>query len=154
VQFTDDERFFELNPDAQAKLCQVLQDVVSGRSDVRQRLRRREQSLFHRRAPQRRPPVVHCDNQASSRYTVLEIDAEDSQGLLYRISRVISRAGHDVDLVLISTEGQRAIDVFHITQAGGKLSEVAQQQLTSDLLRMLEGTDEVAEGHRPAEQSG
>jgi [protein-PII] uridylyltransferase len=144
VQFTDDERFFELNPDAQDKLCQVLEDVVAGRSDVGRRLRRREQSLFHRRAPHRRQPVVHSDNQASSRYTVLEIDAEDSHGLLYRISRVISRAGLDVHLALISTEGNRAIDVFHITQAGNKLSEPAQRQLTDELLRMLEGSDEVA----------
>jgi [protein-PII] uridylyltransferase len=144
VQFTDDERFFELNPGGQKSLCSVLENVVAGRSDVRERLRRREQSLLHRRAPFRRPPVVHGDNEASSRYTVLEIDADDSQGLLYRISRVISRTGYDVHLVLISTEGHRAIDVFHITQGGAKLSEAAERQLASDLQHMLEGTDEVA----------
>jgi [protein-PII] uridylyltransferase len=144
VQFTDDERFLELNPDGRDKFCQVLDDVVAGRSDVRQRLRRRERSLFYRRTAQRRPAIVHCDNQASSRYTVLEINADDSHGLLYRISRVISQAGHDVHLVLISTEGHRAVDVFHITQAGAKLSEAAQRQLAADLQRMLEGSDEVA----------
>ncbi len=75
---------------------------------------------------------------------MLEIDADDSHGLLYRISRVISRAGHDVHLVLISTEGHRAGDVFHLTQDGAKLTDAAQRQLTTDLQRTLEGHDEVA----------
>ena len=43
----------------------------------------------------------------------------------------------DVDLVLISTEGQKAIDVFHITRGGAKLSEDAQAALKADLDRML-----------------
>jgi UTP:GlnB (protein PII) uridylyltransferase len=44
-----------------------------------------------------------------------------------------------VDLVLIATEGEKAIDVFHITKGGSKLTEAEQQELTSDLLRTLEG---------------
>ena len=61
-------------------------------------------------------------------------------GLLYRISRVISQHGCDVDLVLIATEGEKAIDVFHITKGGSKLTEAEQQALTSDLQRTLEGS--------------
>ena len=32
-----------------------------------------------------------------------------------------------MDLVLISTEGERAIDVFHITKAGAKLTEAEEK---------------------------
>jgi UTP:GlnB (protein PII) uridylyltransferase len=53
---------------------------------------------------------------------------------------VISAHGCEVDLVLISTEGEKAIDVFHITKAGVKLSETEQQALTTELQRTLEGT--------------
>jgi [protein-PII] uridylyltransferase len=144
VQFTDTERFFDLNPDGRDQFCEVLEEVLAGRAEVQQRLRRREQSPLHRRPMRARPPIVHADQQASSRYTVIEINAEDSLGLLYRISRVISQTGYDVHLVLISTEGHRAIDVFHITHAGGKLPEPAARQLETDLQRMLEGSDEVA----------
>ena len=35
--------------------------------------------------------------------------------------------------------GEKAIDVFHITKGGSKLTEAEQQVLTSDLLRTLEG---------------
>ena len=138
-QFTDAEKFLELNADAEAAIFAALNDVVSGRSSVTERLRGREQSLFHRRAP-RFTPVVHCDNQLSRRYTILEIVSDDALGLLYRISRTISEHECEVDLVLISTEGHKAIDVFHITKAGAKLSDAEQSGLSSDLQRMLEAS--------------
>ncbi len=141
-QFTDSERFLELNPDARDEFVAVLDNVVSGLVDVTARLRGREQSLVHRRPP-RVTPVVHCDNHASQRYTIVEIVADDALGLLYRISRVMSQQGCDVDLVLISTEGHKAIDVFHITQAGAKLSAAAQDALAARLQRLLEEDHEV-----------
>jgi UTP:GlnB (protein PII) uridylyltransferase len=51
----------------------------------------------------------------------------------------MSESGCEVDLVLISTEGRRAIDVFHLTVQGKKLSVDQQRQLTENLLRVLEG---------------
>jgi [protein-PII] uridylyltransferase len=138
-QFTDEERFLELNRDAHRQVLSVLQDVVSGKAEVTALLRGREQSVFQRKMP-RFSPVVRADNETSGRYTILDIIADNALGLLYRISRVISQHGCDVDLVLISTEGEKAIDVFHITKAGAKLTEAEQHALTSDLQRTLEGT--------------
>jgi [protein-PII] uridylyltransferase len=140
-QFTDQERFLALNAKARDQIFQVLEEVVSGRASVHARLRGREESLFHRRAL-RVKPVVHCDNQASRRYTILDIIADDALGLLYRISRVISQNGCEIDLVLIATEGHRAIDVFHITKAGAKLSDGDTLELSANLQRMLEGDHE------------
>jgi [protein-PII] uridylyltransferase len=137
-QFTDDERFLELNADAQTQVLEELEMVVAGRTDVTALLRGREQSVLHARTTPRLTPVVRADNSASPRYTILDIIAGNALGLLYRISRVISRHGCDVDLVLISTEGERAVDVFHITKGGKKLTEADQRALTSDLQRTLE----------------
>jgi len=136
-QFADSERFLELNAGARQQMFSVLNDVVSGRASVTERLRGRERSLFNRR-PRRVTPVVHADNTASKRYTIIDIIADDELGLLYRISRVMSQNGCDVDLVLIATEGHRAIDVFHITKAGRKLSEAEQVELSAHLQRVLE----------------
>ena len=152
-QFTDQERFLELNRGAREQLFGVLEDVVSGRTNVTERLRGREESLVHRRQA-RFTPVVHCDNQSSKRYTILDITADNALGLLYRVSRVISRHGCDVDLVLIATEGHKAIDVFHITKAGAKLSDSEQLALAARLQRTLERSDEVDQEHHPAEQGG
>jgi len=137
-QFADHEGFFRFNPGATPQFEKLLQDVVAGRQDVTALLQRKEGGLWHRRGPRRVSPSVYFDNEHSQRHTVLEIVAQDALGLLYRISRVISRHGCDVDLVLISTEGNRAIDVFHLTKAAAKLSEPAQMALKEDLERLLE----------------
>jgi len=137
-QFTDDERFLELNANGSSQVLHVLEDVVSGRSDVTVRVRGRERSVL--KSVARFSPVVRADRAASARYTIIDIVASNGLGLLYRISRVISQHGCDVDLVLIATEGEKAIDVFHITKSGVKLTEPEQQALTSDLQRTLEDT--------------
>jgi len=116
----------------------VLQDVVSGRAEVTDLLRGREQGVLLSRTASRVVPVVRMDNDVSQRYTILDIVAANVLGLLYRISRVISRHGCNVELVLISTEGERAIDVFHISRAGAKLDPEQQRALTADLQTTLE----------------
>ena len=109
-----------------------------GRMEIAARLRGREQGAFRRKLPGF-APVVHCDNESSRRYTILEIVAEDALGLLYRVSRAMSESGCDVDLVLIGTEGRRAIDVFHLTRDGVKLTPDQQLEITGNLQRVLEG---------------
>ena len=139
-QFTDDERFLALNADGLARVTQVLEDAVAGRVDVVGRLEGRERGILQPKNAARFPPVVRSDNKVSSRYTILDIVASNVVGLLYRISRVIAGHGCDVELVLIATEGEKAIDVFHLTTGGAQLSEAAQVALTADLQRTLEET--------------
>ena len=137
-QFADADEFFERNSQGLEEFDKRLREVVSGQTDVTSLLRSKEDSVLTRRALVRRTPVVHFDSGHSQRYTVLELVADDAPGLLHRVSRVISDHGVDVDLVLISTEGQKAIDVFHITRRGSKLTEDEEAVLKADLLRMLQ----------------
>jgi [protein-PII] uridylyltransferase len=136
--FSDQERFLELNAGGDAELVRSVEGAVAGQIDVAARLRGREEGALRRRLPGF-APVVHCDNDSSPRYTIVEIVAENARGLLYRMSRVMSESGCDVDLVLISTEGQSAIDVFHLTCGGQKLSRPQHEALTANLQRVLEG---------------
>lgn len=137
-QFTDTERFLELNQGGDGQIVTVLDDVLGRRADIASRLKGREGGIFRRRLPGF-APVIHCDNDSSRRYTIVEIVAENALGLLYRVSRVMSELGCDVDLVLIATEGRRAIDVFHLTRNGQKLSAQQQGEMTDNLQRVLEG---------------
>jgi len=139
--FSDAEGFLTRNPGAAAEIYRTLEGVAGGTVEIQQLLRGRERSLVHR--PRRHvAPVVSFDNDHSRRYTVIEIIADDTPGLLYRVSRVISDHGCDVDLVLISTEGQKAIDVLHVTQHGQKLSDAEQTRLADDIARILEAGHE------------
>src|SRR5262249_11279960 len=106
--FHDEERFLELNREGDAELLRGLDLVVRGQTDVAVRLKGREEGAFRRRLPGF-APVIHCDNESSRRYTIVEIVVEDALGLLYRMSRAMSELGCDVDQVLIATEGRRAI---------------------------------------------
>jgi [protein-PII] uridylyltransferase len=139
-QFADSDGFFERNSQGPKEFDRRLREVVSGETDVTSLLKSKEGSVLARRSLVRRTPVVHFDSGHSQRYTVLELVADDAPGLLHRVSRVISDRGIDVDLVLISTEGQKAIDVFHITRGGSKLSEDDESLLKADLERMLKET--------------
>ena len=136
--FCDREKFLELNEGGDAQLIHVLEDVLQGRTDLAARLKGREEGIFKRKLPGF-SPVIHCDNESSRRYTIVEIVAENALGLLYRVSRAMSESGCDVDLVLIATEGRRAIDVFHLTRHGDKLSLDQQATLIGNLQRVLEG---------------
>ncbi len=137
-QFTDRELVFARGGQAREQFDKALRDAVAGLIDVRGMLKGKERSVLYRRPLfGRRAPVIYFDNDHSQRYTILELVAQDAPGLLHRISRVISEHGVDVDLVLISTEGQKAIDVFHITRGGAKLDEAAQAALKADLDRTL-----------------
>ncbi len=136
-EFTDAEGFLRQNPTAPSQICRVLEEVVAGTKDVTKLLRGRARSVLHRRS-QHAKPVVHFDNEHSQKYTVIEIIADDAVGLLYRISRTISSHRCDVDLVLIATEGHVAIDVFHVTSRGAKLSQAEQAALKHSLEDMLE----------------
>jgi hypothetical protein len=51
----------------------------------------------------------------------------------------MSESGCHVHLVLIGTEGRRAIDVFHLTREGAKLTPAQQLDITTNLQRVLEG---------------
>jgi [protein-PII] uridylyltransferase len=136
-QFVDTERFLALNPGAPEAVMHAIEEVVAGRSTAADRLRGRETGV-RRRAMPRVTPIVHIDGAASRKYTVVDIIAPDELGLLYRISRAISEQGCEIHLVLIATEGEKAIDVFHVTRSGAKLTAGDERTLTAHLQHLLE----------------
>jgi [protein-PII] uridylyltransferase len=140
-QFTDAESFFRLNLSGPDEFIRRLREVVAGQADIDAILRPKELGLV-RRTPNRVRVVVHVDNQYSDRFSILEIVTHNAWGLLYRISRAISHCGCDIDLVLASTEGSRAIDVFHLTKNGAKLSTDDLMALRQTLERLLDETNE------------
>jgi [protein-PII] uridylyltransferase len=117
----------------------LLSDVVAGRADITALLREKGRHATPRLS-ELTPPVLYFDHDSSPRYTILELVADDAPGLLHRISRVISKHGCVVDLVLISTEGTRAVDVFHLRKDSAKLTDADELALTEDFERMLSGS--------------
>ena len=77
---------------------------------------------------------MRFDSQSSSHSTLLELIAQDRPGLLFDVSSVLADQGCNIEVALIDTEGQRAIDVFYLTCRGAKL-DLLTQEAVGDALR-------------------
>jgi [protein-PII] uridylyltransferase len=80
-------------------------------------------------------PAVAIAERASTRTTVVEVNALDRPGLLAALAEAIHRCGHDVHSAHIATFGERAVDVFYLTTAKGrKLTATQNDELRAALL--------------------
>lgn len=62
---------------------------------------------------------VQIDNETSDQFTILDIFADDRQGLLYVIARAIFQLGLSVHAARISTRLDQVADVFYVTGLSG-----------------------------------
>lgn len=83
--------------------------------------------------PLREPTVVQVDNETSDRYTIIDIFADDRQGLLYVITRAMFNLGLSVHAARISTKLDQVVDVFYVTdRTGGKIADLGRCKLISE----------------------
>lgn len=118
---TDDP---EIGLDIQQKIQQTLIEVFRGNVQVAELFTRYQQRWSRRRIPTIPIPTeVTCDNDASERYTILDITTQDGIGLLYKITRALSELGLDIYTARIGTQADRAVDAFYVRKNGGKLTD-------------------------------
>ena len=82
-------------------------------------------------------PAVFIDNEASSRYTVVEVNARDRAALLGGLARALYESKAAIHSAHIATYGERAVDVFYLTDHhGAKIESPARlKALKSSLLK-------------------
>jgi len=130
--FADPKRTLDLNPSEHLRLQQTLEDIAQGRLDAAELLQR--PTTAPRRTKPSVEPSVHFDSEASDTATLVEIVAQDRPGLLYDLSSAFSNAGCNIDVVLIDTQGHKAIDVFYVATNSGKLASNSTELLSRTLL--------------------
>ena len=88
-------------------------------------------------------PEVIVDNSLSSRHTVLEIAGLDRPGLLYDLTTALGRLNLNIASAHIATFGEKAVDVFYVTDlTGTKVSHPSRQAaIRRALLDVFEGED-------------
>jgi len=88
------------------------------------------------RAPQRSQaskafsvvPEVVIDNNASSRFTVIEVSGLDRPGLLYELTTILGKLNLNIASAHIATFGEKVVDVFYVTDlTGGKIGNATRQ---------------------------
>ena len=65
-------------------------------------------------------PAVFIDNEASSRYTVVEVNARDRAALLSGLAEALYQSKTTIHSAHIATYGERAVDVFYLTDLHGQ----------------------------------
>lgn len=104
----------------------TITEVLTGRLSIDMVMRRGARLSMGRSLPAHRQPAeVRIDNETSDRFTILDVFADDRQGLLYVITNAIFQLGLSVHASRISTRLDQVADVFYVTGMDGKKVEEA-----------------------------
>src|SRR6202048_4045480 len=92
-------------------------------------------------------PEVTINNQWSDRYTVIEVSGLDRPGLLYQLTTAISKLSLNIASAHVATFGERARDVFYITDLlGAQINAPTRQAaIKSALMHLLANDETVAQ---------
>jgi len=136
--FTDRFRTLELNLPEWERFQRSMADVLIGEADLDRMLRDRLRSEKNGSAKVKIETRVEFDDQCSHS-TLVQVIAQDRPGLLHRISSRLAHQKCNIEIAIIDTEGQMAIDVFYLTADDAKLARDHQKKLKADLLAELNG---------------
>ncbi|MDQ8207170.1 [protein-PII] uridylyltransferase [Coraliomargarita sp. SDUM461003] len=84
------------------------------------------------------PPSVDVYHELSLKQTIIEVQASDRIGLLYQLSRLITKKGFDIGFARIATERGVAMDTFYI-----KNDQSEKDSYTTSLLELREELDKI-----------
>jgi [protein-PII] uridylyltransferase len=65
------------------------------------------------------PPVVSAVNDRATDATILEVRMHDKPGVLYNVTRAISKFGVDIRAAIVATLGAEAFDTLYVTDVHG-----------------------------------
>jgi [protein-PII] uridylyltransferase len=97
-------------------------------------------------------PEVSINNQWSSRYTMVEVIGLDRPGLLFELTATLSKLDLNIASAHVATFGERAVDVFYVTDLYGAKITSAPRQATIKraLIALLSPTHDGARAARSA----
>ena len=142
LYFTDRFRTLELNLSEWDRFKRSIAAVLAGEADLDKMLRDRQRGEKSLRVKVVVATRIDFDDECSSTSTLLQVIAQDRPRLLHRISSCLSRQKCNIEIALIDTEGQMAIDAFYLTSGGKKLTAEHQKKVEKALaveLKSLEG---------------
>lgn len=97
-------------------------------------------------------PEIAINNAWSDRYSVIEVSGLDRPGLLYDLTNTLSRLNLNIASAHVATFGERAVDVFYVTDlTGGKIRSVQRTAaIRKALSQLFEPSAELA---KPAKRA-
>lgn len=137
-RFLDRYRTLSLNPDEVERCEKSLADVAGGTLSVEKLLNARAHTSRTLNNKTQVTTRLSIDNDSSTHSTILQVIAQDTPGLLRRVSLVMAQQQCDISVALVDTEGEMAIDVFYLTVGDSKLDAARCEALEQALLQAFE----------------
>ncbi|MCI0428313.1 MAG: [protein-PII] uridylyltransferase [Nitrospiraceae bacterium] len=142
-----------------ASMAATIVRVLKGEEEVERLMSQNTRLFTVRRLPTTRQATeVQIDNETCDRSTIIDVFADDTQGLLYAITRSIFQLGLSVHAARISgrQELDQVADVFYVTdQQGAKIKDHArleairatiQKDINQFIDRQVAGSEGVSTG--------
>ncbi|CFX27218.1 Bifunctional uridylyltransferase/uridylyl-removing enzyme [Includes: [Protein-PII] uridylyltransferase; [Protein-PII]-UMP uridylyl-removing enzyme] [Candidatus Filomicrobium marinum] len=124
------------------RIGQLIRRVLRGEMRLRPMLSKRRPAE-HRLDAFSVEPEVMINNALSDDFTVIEVAGLDRPGLLYDLTNALSDLNLDISSAHITTFGEKAVDVFYVTDLVGKkvTAPTRQQSITERLTELLAQDD-------------
>jgi len=128
------------------RIGEMIEDVLEGKLRLPEVVARRAAGR-NRVRPFVVEPEVIINNQWSDRYTVIEVSGLDRPGLLYELTTAISKLNLNIASAHVATFGERARDVFYVTDLlGAQINAPTRQAaIKSALVHLLASEDAVSQ---------
>ncbi|MFZ0861526.1 MAG: [protein-PII] uridylyltransferase [Candidatus Sulfotelmatobacter sp.] len=139
LYFTDRFRTLELNLSEWDRFRRSVTSVLLGEADLDKMLRDRQRSEKGAIAKVKVETKIEFDDSCSSTSTLVQVITQDRPRLLHRIASCLSDQECNIEIALIDTEGQMAIDTFYLTSGGAKLKAEHCRLVEKALVEELRG---------------
>ena len=141
-------RELPLNEDEQRRAERIgkqIETILAGKARVEDLIQARARRQGRIRAFSVEPDVL-VNNTWSNRYTVIEISGLDRPGLLYELTAVLAKLNLNIASAHVATVGERAVDVFYVTDLTGQKITNANRQgaIRRHLMQVFKPTRENA----------
>ena len=138
----------EPTPARLEKVGKAIVSVLKGELSIEAFMEQNRRVSFRSRMPIRRTRTeVKIDSDTSDHFTVIDVFADDKQGLLHEIAKTLYDLGLSVHSAKIGTRLDQVVDVFHVTERNGnkvedvRTRETIQTRLQEQVDRFLRADD-------------
>ena len=125
------------------KLIRTITQGLEGDFNIEKELSKKWEEIPSRFRAVKAPTRVIVDNETSDAYTILDIKCKNAPGVLYKITKVITSLGLQINTANVSTYGDRVVDIFYLKNAfGSKLDDdITIEKVKSSILEELKEID-------------